>query len=213
MFVALGIVSALFEAQRSGCGQVIDGAMIDGVASLTAATMGMLATGQWGGRANNVLDGGAPYYRTYATRDGGFVAVGAIEPQFYSELLGGLGLSVSDWPQNDRAVWPALTQELARLFASEDRSTWEQRFANSDACVTPVLSFEEAPDHPHHRARGTYVDIGGVLQPAPGPRLGQCTPLPIGAPPEVGADTDAILRALGRAPAEIAQIRSRRVVA
>ena len=213
MFVALGILAALQQVNRTGRGTVIDGAIVDGVASLAATTMGMLATGRWGARAENVLDGGAPYYRSYATRDGGYMAVGAIEPQFYAELLDKLGLSLGDWPQQDRALWPALTQELARIFATEDRDVWEQRFAQSDACVTPVLSFAEALDHPQHQARGTYIEIDGVRQPAPGPRLGQARGTSPTPPPGIGAETDAILRAMGKSPDEIENLKNRGIVA
>ena len=213
MFVALGIVSALLQVNRTGRGTVIDGAIVDGVASLCAATMGMLATGRWSGRGDNVLDGGAPYYRTYATRDGCYVAVGAIEPQFYAELLDKLGLSAGDWPQHDRALWPAMNETLAEIFAREDRGVWEERFRDSDACVTPVLSFEEAPRHPQHQARGTYIAIDGVQQPAPGPRLGGSTIATPASPPGIGAETDAILRALGKSPEEIQLLKKRGVVA
>lgn len=213
MFVALGIVSALLQVNRTGRGTVIDGAIVDGVASLSAATMGMLATGRWGARGDNVLDGGAPYYRTYATRDGGYVAVGAIEPQFYAELLGKLGLSTDDWPQQDRALWPALTEELAQIFLRDDRGAWEQHFAHSDACVTPVLSYAEALEHPQHRSRGAYIAIDGVPQPAPGPRLGQGELAMPSPPPGIGAETDAILRAMGKSPEQIQDLRNRGVVA
>lgn len=213
MFVALGIVSALFQATRTGRGQVLDGAIIDGVASLAATTMGMLATGRWGGRGDNVLDGGAPYYRTYATSDGGYMAVGAIEPQFYSEFLRVLGLSEAQWPQSDRARWPALRAEIGRIFASEDRATWEARFATADACVTPVLSFAQATGHPHHGSRQTYVDIGGIQQPAPGPRFGAWQSDMPHPPPAVGADSEFVLRELGRDAAEISELKKSGVVA
>ena len=213
MYVALGIVAALFQAQRTGCGTVIDAAMIDGVASLATAPMGIFNAGLWGPRGTNVLDGGAPYYRTYTTRDGGYMAVGAIEPQFYAQLLATLGLNGPDWPQNDRTVWPALAEKLASTFRSEDRATWEARFAGSDACVTPVLSFSEAPSHPHHQARGTYVGHDGAWQPAPGPRYsGVAFPAPL-PPPGIGADTDAILHALGRNAEQIEELRSLGAVA
>jgi alpha-methylacyl-CoA racemase len=212
LFVALGIVSALFEIQRTGRGKVIDGAIIDGVASLTAATMGMLGTGRWGDRATNVLDGSAPYYRAYETRDGGFIAVGAIEPQFYALMLDGLGLRHSTWPQHERACWPELIEELTRIFKGEDRETWEKRFAGTDACITPVLSFAEATRHPHHMARNSYVEIDHISQPAPGPRIVGHSPSPITRPPQIGRDTDAILHSLGKTSADITDLRSRGVV-
>lgn len=207
-FVAMGVMAALFERERSGKGQVIDGAIIDGVASLTAATMGMHAAGRWGARGTNIFDGSAPWYRTYKTRDGGFVAVGAIEPEFYALLLCGLGLDAAQWPQHQRACWPAMADQFAALFAAHDRAHWQIVFGDTDACVSPVLDFNEVAAHPHHQARETYVRIAGVTQPGPAPRLSRsCPPLP-DKPPARGDDTDAVLRALGRSDADIARLRA-----
>jgi alpha-methylacyl-CoA racemase len=212
-FVAMGVLAALHERTRSGQGQVIDAAIVDGVASLTTATMGMLAAGRWGDRGTNLFDGSVPWYRTYATRDGGFVAVGAIEPQFFAELLAGLGLDPADWNQEDRTCWPAMAATFAEIFAREDRDHWEAAFDNTDACVSPVLSFAEAQCHPHHASRGTYVPIGGVAQPAPAPRLlGTPAALPAEPPPE-GASTNKILSLLGRGTEEIARLRAKGAVA
>lgn len=206
VFLAFGIVCALFERVTSGRGQVVDGSIVDGVGSLTAATLGMLATGRWHDRGANVLDGGAPWYRTYRTRDGGYVAVGAIEPQFYAELLTRLGLDPADHPREDPTSWDALTRTLSEIFASHDRSHWEKTFADSDACVTPVLTFEEALAHPHHAGRRTYIEIDGVPQPAPAPRLSRSRP-PLPTPPcGVGDDTDAVLRELGHSDDSIAEL-------
>jgi alpha-methylacyl-CoA racemase len=212
MFVALGILAALLERVQSGQGQVIDGAIIDGVGSLTAATLGMFATNRWGGRGENVLDGGAPWYRSYRTRDGGYVAVGAIEPQFFAALLAGAGLDPAIWRQGDPASWPALTAELARAFESRDRQYWVERFAGTDACVSPVLSFRETLDHPHHRARGTYTHVGGIAQPAPGPRMSRSKAALPTDPPARGADTDSIMSSLGRSRADIARLRAAGVI-
>lgn len=212
-FVALGILAALLERNRSGKGQVLDGAIVDGVASLTAATMGILAAGGWGPRGTTLFDGAAPYYRTYATRDGGYVAVGAIEPEFYAQLLTGLGLDAAHWPQNKRALWPAMADAFAAIFATRDRDDWAQVFANTDACVSPVLDFNEATAHAHHRARHTYVEVAGVPQPAPAPRLDRsalATPTP---PPGRGAHTDAVLRELGHDDTSITRLRQQGVVA
>ena len=173
MLLALGVITALYERLKSGRGQVVDAAMTDGVAMLTASLHGMLASGAWQAeRGANLLDGGAPFYDTYRTADGGFVSVGALEPQFYAELLDGLGLDPAQLPdQHDRAGWPELRRRFSEVFASRDRAHWEEVFADRDACVAPVLSPTEAVDHPHNRARGTFVEIDGLTQPAPAPRL------------------------------------------
>ena len=212
LYVTLGIVSALFERTRSGFGQVLDGAMADGIASLSTAALGQLSAGLWGGRGENVFDGAAPYYRTYRTSDGGFMAVGAIEPQFFAELLVGLGIDRARWNQNDRSQWPAMSEEFARLFASRPRAAWESVFAGRDACASPVLSFTEAPAHPHHRERSTYTVSQGALQPSPGPRLSAHAPPPPAAPPGPGADTDRILAAMGRTAAQIDRLRASRII-
>ena len=176
LLLAVGVLAALLERDRSGRGQVVDAAMVDGSALLTAFLHGMIGAGLWSrGRGENTLDGGAPYYDTYATADGGFVAVGALEPAFYRALLAGLGLSdSSDLPgQHDRAAWPALRARFARVFATRTRDEWAAIFEGSDACVAPVLSPTEAPEHPHNRARDTFVEVGGLTQPAPAPRFGR----------------------------------------
>ncbi len=208
-FVAMGVLAALLERERTGKGQVVDGAIVDGVASLTAACMGMLGSDRWGPRGTNVFDGTAPWYRTYATAGGGFVAVGAIEAPFYRALLEGLGLQVADWPQHARAQWPAMAQCFAERFAAHDRAHWERVFAGTDACVSPVLDFSEAAAHAHHRTRSTYIDIGGMVQPAPAPRLGQHPVREPQPPPAIGRDTDAILREQGHTGDGIAQLRAR----
>jgi len=207
VFVALGIVSALYERQRSGCGQVIDGAIADGVGSLTTAVMGMLATGKWGKRGESLFDGSAPWYRTYATRDGGFIAVGAIEPQFYKLLMEGLGLDPARWDRSDPRVWPEMAEIFSTLFRAQDRDHWERVFAGTDACVSPVLSFAEAISHPHHQARNAYFKLAGVVQPAVAPRLDGSAAQEISAPPAIGQDTDAVLRSLGRTNVNIAMLR------
>jgi len=197
LYVAFGILAALHQRSQTGQGQVIDGAIIDGVASLSAATMAMLDTGCWFGRGENVLDGGAPWYRTYRTRCGGYVAVGAIEPAFFSELLERLEIDPSAWDRADKTCWPALTALLAGRFAGEDRNHWERVFEGSDACVTPVLSFEEAPRHPHHLARQTYITLEGVTQPAAGPRLDGLARTPSSKPPGIGEQSREVFEKLG----------------
>jgi len=172
MLLALGVVAALLERAASGAGQVVDAAMVDGVALQYAAIMGFRAMGLWDDRReSNFIDGGAPYYDTYECADGRFVAVGALEPQFYAELLTQLGLDPAEWPQEDRARWPALRERLAAIFRSRTRDEWDAALGGSDACFAPVLSGEEAAAHPQNAVREVYTEVGGVLQPSPAPRF------------------------------------------
>jgi alpha-methylacyl-CoA racemase len=214
MLLAVGILAALVERAGSGLGQVVDTAMVDGSALLTSFIYGMRAAGSWQDkRGVNLLDGGAPFYDTYATADGEYMAVGALEPQFYAALLRGLGLADAGLPgQHDRAGWPALRQRIAAAFASRTRAEWEQVFAGTDACVSPVLSMAEAPAHPHAAARNAFVEVGGITQPAPAPRFGRTGAAPPAQPPRPGSDTDAVLAALGVVPDAIADLRARGVV-
>ncbi len=208
MFLALGVVSALLAARQSGRGQVVDAAMVEGAAYLMSLMYGLFAAGQWKDeRRANVLDGAAPWYRTYATRDGKSVAVGAIEGRFYRELVSRLGLAGEDLPgQHDRAGWPELARRFAAVFATRTRSEWEAVFAGSDACVTPVLSLAEAPQHPHNRQRGTFFEQAGVVQPAPAPRF-STTPATPGAPPaDPGADPAAVLGSWGFTAEEVGRL-------
>jgi alpha-methylacyl-CoA racemase len=188
--------------------------MVDGVAGLTAMFHGLLRSGHWStARESNLLDGAAPFYRTYETADGRYLAVGALEPQFYAELLDRLGLPAADWPQHDRDRWPAQRQELAGLFRTRTRAEWEAVFAASDACVTPVLSFAEAAAHPHLATRSTLVDVGGAVQPAPAPRFSRSGTADPGPPAARRADTDAVLAGLGATAAEIEEWRRDGIVA
>lgn len=190
MLAALGAVAALYERERSGLGQVVDAAMVDGVAALFAGIAGLMASGLWSGeRESNLLDGGAPFYDTYETSDGRFVAVGALEPQFYALLLERLGLDREAWPQHDRSRWPALRAELVRIFGSRTQAEWCAELEGTDACFAPVLALAEAAAHPQLVARETYVERDGVLQPAPAPRFSR-TP---GALRERGPDGPAVL--------------------
>lgn len=202
VFAALGILAALHERRRTGKGTIVDAAIVDGVASLTAATMGMIAAGRWGERGTNVFDGSLPWYRTYETRDAGYVAVGALEPQFYAALLNGLGLDPVECARDDTSRWPAIEAQFKAIFASQDRSHWEKNFAGTDACVTPVLSFSEAAGDQHNVARSVYIEVEGVLQPAPAPRLGTATETPA-PPPDVGRDTRKILAHIGFDDSEV----------
>ncbi|MCV7399526.1 CoA transferase [Mycobacterium fragae] len=196
MFLLVGILAALWERQTSGKGQVIDAAMIDGSSVLVQMMWAMRAMGMWTDeRGTNMLDGGAPYYDTYECADGRYVAVGAIESQFYAELLEGLGLNAADLPgQNDRSRWPELRARLTEVFASKDRDHWAKVFADSDACVTPVLAFGEVETEPHVTERKTFYRVGGGLQPLPAPRFSRTVPGEPRPPGTPGADTEAVLR-------------------
>jgi alpha-methylacyl-CoA racemase len=183
LLLAFGILAALLESRGSGCGQVVDAAMVDGAALLTALFHGMVAEGRWSDeRGTNMLDSGAPYYEVYACADGQFVAVGAIEPQFYTALLGVMGLDETDLPPaSDQSAWPELKERFGSVFATKTRDEWIALAERTDACITPVLSFGESPRHPHNVARETFVEVGGVVQPAPAPRFsrtGASSPLP-----------------------------------
>lgn len=172
MFLALGMVSGLLCAKTTGQGQVVDAAMIDGVATLLSLFHAYLGTGRWQDRpASNLLDGSAPFYRCYACKDGGHVAVGALEPQFFALLLSGLDIPADRYDQNDQAQWPAMTADFSAAFLRETRDEWERRFAGTDACVSPVLSLREAQVHPANTARHVFADHAGVPQAAPAPRF------------------------------------------
>ncbi|HSA52492.1 MAG TPA: CaiB/BaiF CoA-transferase family protein [Yinghuangia sp.] len=196
MLLVVGVLAALWERSRSGAGQVVDAAMVDGTALLGQMTLALRGMGAWSDeRGANLLDGAAPYYDTYTCADGKFVAVGALEPHFYAALLDGLGLDPAGLPaQDDRSGWPALRARFTELFASRTRDEWAAHFAGTDACVTPVLTFAEAGAHPHIAARGTLVEVDGVLQAAPAPRFSRTPPAPPSVPGEPGADTEAVLR-------------------
>lgn len=198
MFLLVGILSALFERERSGLGQVIDASILDGASVLSQMIWAMRGFGHWkSGAGTNVLDGGAPFYDTFVCADGEAVAVGAIEPQFYAALLEGLGLADSDLPaQNDRLGWPGLRAQFTAVFASQSRDHWCDVFAGTDACVTPVLSFDEVAERSdsYLREHGSIVEIDGVVQAAPAPRFSRTPPKPPTPPPLTGADRAEILR-------------------
>lgn len=212
-YLAIGVLAALHQQRVTGRGQVIDAAMVDGVASLTTMLHGMLASGLWSDeRGDNLLDGAAPFYRTYRTADGGFMAVGALEPQFYADLLDALGLPAGDWPQHDRDRWEEQAVALAEIFASRSRAEWEAVFEGRDACVSPVLSLAEAARSGELRDRGTFVEWDGLPQPAPAPRLS-------GSPavwrPRAAScgHTDEVLGELGLDAGAIEELRQSGVVA
>jgi alpha-methylacyl-CoA racemase len=205
MLLAVGLLSGILDARRSGRGQVVDVAMVDGVATLMAVFYGLFAEGSWEDRrAANVLDGAAHYYRTYETADGEHLAVGAMEPQFYEEVCRRLGVDV---PQGDSPDdWAAHAEVLAARFREKTRAEWEAELVGPQTCVTPVLRLGEAPAHRHHRARGTFVEVDGVLQPAPSPRFSGTPTTAPGPPALPGLHTHAILTELGVDPATVADV-------
>jgi alpha-methylacyl-CoA racemase len=214
MLLAVGVLAALLERERSGLGQVIDAAMVDGSALLASFLYGLRAAGAWQDeRGTNVLDGGAPFYDTYATADGRYMAVGALEPKFYAELLIRLGLEAAGLPdQYDRSGWPTLRRRLTDVFAARTQAEWVEVFDGSDACVAPVVSPQEAPAHPHNAARGTFIELGGVIQPGPAPRFGRTPSDPPSAPVRPGAHNGEVLAELGLTQAEITGLRDGGVV-
>ena len=215
LLMALGVCAALVDKARSGKGQVIDVAMVDGAALISGPMVPAYVGGSFSAeRGTNMLDSGAPWYDCYETADGKWMAVGAIEPQFYAELLDGLGLSGADLPgQHDRDGWPTLRARFAEVFAGRTRADWEATFDGRDACVAPVLTYAEAAEHPHLRARQTYVAPDGVVRPAPAPRFSR-TPAAIGrAPAPPGYDTDAVLLDAGFTPDQVTALRSAGTVA
>jgi alpha-methylacyl-CoA racemase len=183
MLLALGIVAALLNVQRGGSGQVIDAAMTEGAAQLGAVVWGLLASGDWTERReSNLLDGGTPWYDSYRTKDGGYMSVGAVEARFYGEFISKLGLDDADLPkQHDRNGWPVLRERFTAAFLSRTRNEWCEIFDGSDACVAPVLTFSESPSHAQHVARKSFVEVAGVVQPAPAPRF-SATPSSIKGP-------------------------------
>jgi alpha-methylacyl-CoA racemase len=204
LFLVAGVLAALVERGRSGLGQVVDAAMVDGVTSLMSMFYGLRAAGVWSDeRGANLLDGGAPFYDTYLCADGRYVAVGALEPQFWAALVDTLGLHDLP-PQHDTACWPELRQRLSLAFAARSRDEWAELFAGVDACVAPVLTLGEAARHPHLVARGSVVEHDGVTQPAAAPRFSR-TPSAAGSSPRrPGADTRSALGDWGFGADELA---------
>ncbi len=199
VFLALGALAALLHARATGEGQVVDAAIVDGTAVLTTMLHGMLATGAWTDRrGENLLDTGAPFYDVYRCADGQFLAVGALEPQFYAALLQGLGVAGDEtFPDRYKPEqWPALRERFTELFASRTRDEWWQVFAGTDACVAPVWSLLEATEDAHNREREVFVEVDGTLQPAPAPRF-SVTPGSVGSVPKAGQHSDEIRAELG----------------
>ncbi|MBO1329662.1 CaiB/BaiF CoA-transferase family protein [Streptomyces sp. VRA16 Mangrove soil] len=198
LYLVVGVLAALHHARATGTGQVVDAAIVDGTAHLTSMIHGMLAAGGWQDRrASNLLDGGCPFYGTYETADGLHMAVGALEQQFYDEFIDLMGLRASAPARKDLARWGELRAAVTARFKERTRDEWTAVFEGSDACVAPVLSLREAPAHPHLAARGTFVDHGGITQPAPAPRFSQTPTAVRSGPAQPGAATADVARDWG----------------
>lgn len=215
MFLIMGVLAALVERATSGKGQVVDTAMTDGSAALMTIFFGLKHMGFWKDeRGVNMLDTGAHFYDVYETKDGKYVSIGSIEPQFYHLLLKHTGLAGETLPsQFDRDQWPALKEKVAAIFRGKTRDEWCAIMENTDVCFAPVLSLDEAPKHPHNQARGTFTEVKGVLQPAPAPRFSR-TPGAIQRPPaHAGQHTDEALADWGFSTAELAALRAKNAIA
>ena len=214
LYLAFGMACALTEAVRSGSGQVVDVAMTDAVASLMTVIQGLAQAGHWKEeRGSNMLDSGAPFYTTYRTSDGRYMAVGPIEPDFHAEFIRRLGLPAEPpGTATDPADWPLLERRYQAVFETRTQAEWRAVFDDCDACVSPVLALSEAPHHPHHAARGTYVNFGGRTQAAPAPRLSRTPGTLRRIPPIPGADTDDILKELGKTREQIQALRESKAV-
>lgn len=210
LYLAFGVMAALFERQRSGRGQVVDAAMVDGAASLMSLFYGLQAAGSWDApRGENLLDGGAPFYDTYEAACGGHLAIGALEPKFFAELAQRLGLEERFVKrQYDRRLWPEMRAAIAAAVRTKTRDAWCAELEGTDACVAPVLSLTEAPRHRHAQARNAFVTLEGVVQPAPAPRFSRTPPASPRSAPEVGAHTEAVLAEAGYTADEIAALRA-----
>jgi alpha-methylacyl-CoA racemase len=198
MFLVMGILAACWESARSGRGQVVDAAIVDGASSLTAIIHGMMASGLWTDqRESNVLDGGVPWYDTYATADGRHMAVGAIEPQFYRVFVHLLGIDSDESERRDPKLWKSLREKISDAFMTRTQDEWSRTFEGTDACVAPILSLREAAEHPHLAERDTFVEVDGIVQPAPAPRFSRSV-APAPTPPRgLGADTRDVLEQWG----------------
>lgn len=215
VLLAFGIAIALLEASRSKAGQVVDAAMVDGSALLMTMFHGLRAKGVWvDARGSNFNDSGAPYYDVYATADGRYVSVAAIEPKFYAQLLELIGLGEEELPaQDDRSQWPAMKERFARAFRQKTLAEWCDILEGSDACFAPVLPFYLAPEHPHNAHRGTFQEVAGMVQPAPAPRLNRTPGLIQGPPPRVGQHTDEVLAECGIDARMTTELRANGVIA
>jgi len=214
MFLAFGIMAAVFEAQKSQQGQVVDVCMTEGAAYLATGNFGLTAAGLWSDkREDNILDGGAPFYRTYQTKDDLFVSIGAIEAKFYALLLEKLGLNAEELPpQMDKSRWPMMNEKLEVIFKTKTRAEWCEVVEGSDVCFAPVLSFDEAPEHFHNKSRESFVEIDGVLQPGPTPKFSRTPPAVPSGPPSFGDNTEAGLKEWGFSSTEIQNLLKQKII-
>jgi alpha-methylacyl-CoA racemase len=210
MYLVVGILAAVWEAERSGRGQVVDAAIVDGTAHLSAILHGFVSLGLWRDRrGTNLLDTGAPFYDVYETSDGEFVSIGALEPQFYAELLERLGLAGEDLPaQMDQSGWPQMRERFTAIFLSKTREEWCALLEGTDVCFAPVLTMGEAAEHPHIKARATVIEHNGFQQPAPAPRFSRTPGAVAGPAAGPGEHTIAVLNEWGFSDAEVGQLIS-----
>ena len=211
LYLAFGLLAAIFERSRSGQGQVVDAAMVDGASSLMSIFHGMVASGAWNPaeRAANLLDGGAPFYDTYATADAQWVSIGSLEPKFFAELVQRIGMDPAYLKtQYDRRCWPAMRADITRLIAGKTRDAWSALLEGTDVCFAPVLRLDEVAKHPHAQARGGYIEVGGVTQPAPAPRFSRSQPAQPTAAVKPGSHSSAILAEAGFSADEITALRA-----
>ncbi|GAB5450323.1 MAG: CaiB/BaiF CoA-transferase family protein [Halioglobus sp.] len=211
MLLVTGVLAALLETANSGKGQVIDAAMVDGAAQLMWMFYGFKAMGMWNEkeRESNMLDGGAHFYDTYECADGEYISIGSIEPQFYALLKEKAGLSEEEFgDQNNPALWPALKERLAEIFKTKTQAQWCELMEGSDVCFAPILNFMDAPNHPANVARNTYIEVDGMVQPAPAPRFSRTPSAVAHGGHDAGADTDAVLSAMGFGEQELQALRS-----
>ncbi len=214
MFLAVGLLAAILEARGSGKGQVVDVAMSEGSAYLALGTFGLAAVGEFvDARESNILDGGAHFYGCYETKDGKFVSIAALEEKFYALLLKTLGLDAQALPaQMDKTQWPAMRERFAEIFRGKTRDEWCAIMEGTDICFAPVLSFAEAPQHPHNRARGAYVTVDGIAQPAPAPKFSRTPASVKHGPPAYGAQTEETLARWGFSAAEIDGLKAAQAI-
>jgi alpha-methylacyl-CoA racemase len=214
MFLAFGMVCAFVERARSGKGQVVDAAMVDGASILSAIFYGMSAAGLWSEkRGENLLDSGAPFYDVYETKDGLYVSFGGLEPKFFATFVQIAGIDAKFVQrQNDKSAWPEMRGVLTALFRTRTRAEWVALLEGTDACFAGVLTFKEAPHHPHNKARNAFIELAGVPQPAPAPRFSRTKPATPTPPVTLGQHTDAVLSSIGISSAEIAALRQKGIV-
>ena len=213
MLLALGICAALVEVARSGEGQVIDAAMTDGSALLSTMMHSFKAMGIWGDRGTNLLDTGAPFYDVFECADGEYISIGSIEPQFYSELLRITGIDQSENPkQMDRTKWAEMNLKISDVIKEKTRLEWEELMEGTDVCFAPVLSMDEAYEHPHNKERNTFIEVAGVMQPAPAPRFSKTPGAVSSPPPHPGEHTEEVLASLGLTKDEISLLREQNII-